>query len=133
MLRKRRLLPRASQKRQHAAVVFRVGRFQREPPGARCRRLKETRIRINPTYDILNQDIWRRLGVETIPCRGRDCGSARCLCRWHDLGDAQVDFGEALAETAAVERKIHFFAMDLPHNDACFVPAYPVGNRRNVL
>ena len=24
-----------------------------------------------------------------------------------------------------MERKIHFFAMDLPHSDACFVQAYP--------
>ena len=30
----------------------------------------------------------------------------------HDPGHAQVDFGEALAEIAGVERKIHFFAMD---------------------
>ena len=36
-----------------------------------------------------------------------------------------MDFGEALAEIAGVERKIHFFAMDLPHSDACFVRAYP--------
>ena len=43
----------------------------------------------------------------------------------HDPGHAQVDFGEALAEIAGVERKIHFFAMDLPHSDACFVQAYP--------
>ena len=38
---------------------------------------------------------------------------------------AQVDFDEALAEIAGVERKIHFFAMDLPHSDACFVRAHP--------
>ena len=37
----------------------------------------------------------------------------------------QVDFGEALTEIAGVECKIHFFAMDLPHSDACFVQAYP--------
>jgi transposase len=43
----------------------------------------------------------------------------------HDPGHAQVDFGEALAEIAGVESKIHFFAMDLPHSDACFVKAYP--------
>jgi transposase len=30
-----------------------------------------------------------------------------------DPGHVQVDFGEALAEIAGVERKIHFFAMDL--------------------
>jgi transposase len=43
---------------------------------------------------------------------------------WHDPGHAQVDFGKALAEIVGVERKIHFFAMDLPHSDACFVQAY---------
>ena len=43
----------------------------------------------------------------------------------HDPGHAQVDFGEALAEIAGVEHKIHFFAMELPHSDACFVRAYP--------
>ena len=43
----------------------------------------------------------------------------------HEPGNGQVDFGEALAVVAGVERKIHFFAMDLPHSDACFVQAYP--------
>jgi transposase len=43
----------------------------------------------------------------------------------HDPGHAQVDFGEALAVVGGVERKIHFFAMDLPHSDSCLVLAYP--------
>jgi transposase len=43
----------------------------------------------------------------------------------HDPGHAQVDFGEALAVIGGAERKIHFFAMDLPHSDACLVQAYP--------
>jgi hypothetical protein len=43
----------------------------------------------------------------------------------HEPGHAQADFGEAVAEIGGVERKIHFFAMDLPHSDACFVQAYP--------
>ena len=43
----------------------------------------------------------------------------------HDPGHAQVDFGEALAVIAGDKRKIHFFAMDLPHSDACLVQAYP--------
>ena len=38
---------------------------------------------------------------------------------------AQADFGEAIGVIGGVERKIHFFAMDLPHSDACFVVAYP--------
>jgi hypothetical protein len=43
----------------------------------------------------------------------------------HDPGHAQADFGEALAEIAGVERKIHFFAVDLPQSEACFAQAYP--------
>ena len=43
----------------------------------------------------------------------------------HDPGHAQADFGEALAVIGGVERKIHFFAMDLPHSDGCVVQAYP--------
>src|SRR5258708_19620667 len=43
----------------------------------------------------------------------------------HDPGHAQVGFGEALAVIAGKECKIHFFAMDLPHSDACLVQAYP--------
>jgi transposase len=43
----------------------------------------------------------------------------------HEPGHAQADFGEALAEIAGVEQKIHFFAFDLPHSDASFVQAYP--------
>jgi len=43
----------------------------------------------------------------------------------HPPGHAQVDFGEALGVIDGVEQKVHFFAMDLPHSDACFVKAYP--------
>jgi len=44
----------------------------------------------------------------------------------HDPGHAQADFDEALAESGGVARKIHFFAMDLPHSDGCFVQAQPL-------
>ncbi len=44
---------------------------------------------------------------------------------FHPAGHAQVDFGEATAVIAGKERKVRFFAMDLPHSDACFVKAYP--------
>ena len=37
----------------------------------------------------------------------------------------QADFGEAIGVIGGVERKIHFFAMDLPYSDAIFVAAYP--------
>src|SRR3712207_3121992 len=43
----------------------------------------------------------------------------------HPPGHAQADFGEAVAVVGGVERKIHFFCLDLPHSDACFVEAYP--------
>jgi hypothetical protein len=43
----------------------------------------------------------------------------------HPPGHAQVDFGEAIGVIGGVERKIHFFAFDLPHSDTCFVVGYP--------
>jgi transposase len=43
----------------------------------------------------------------------------------HSPGDAQVDFGEALVVIAGVERKAHYFVMDLPQSDDCFVMAFP--------
>ncbi len=43
----------------------------------------------------------------------------------HPPGHAQADFGEADAYIAGVKLRAHFFALDLPHSDACFVKAYP--------
>ncbi len=43
----------------------------------------------------------------------------------HPPGHAQADFGEAIGIIGGVERKIHFFAFDFPHSDACFVVGYP--------
>jgi transposase len=43
----------------------------------------------------------------------------------HPPGHAQADFGEATVIVGGVEQKAHFFVMDLPHSDACFVRAYP--------
>jgi transposase len=43
----------------------------------------------------------------------------------HPPGHAQADFGEAIGIIGGVERKIHFFAFDLPHSDACFAVGYP--------
>ena len=43
----------------------------------------------------------------------------------HAPGHAQCDFGEAVAIIAGVERKVHYFVLDLPHSDGCFVKAYP--------
>jgi transposase len=43
----------------------------------------------------------------------------------HPPGHGQADFGEAVAVVGGEERRIHFFGLDLPHSDACFVKAYP--------
>ena len=43
----------------------------------------------------------------------------------HPPGHVQADFGEAVVIIGGVEQKAHFFVMDLPHSDACFVRAYP--------
>ena len=43
----------------------------------------------------------------------------------HPPGHAQVDFGEAVGVIGGVRQKVHFFCMDLPQSDACFVKAYP--------
>ena len=43
----------------------------------------------------------------------------------HAPGHAQADFGDAMVVIGGVERKAHFFALDLPHSDACHVRAYP--------
>ena len=42
----------------------------------------------------------------------------------HRPGEAQVDFGFAVAKLAGVLRKIAFFVMVLPHSDAFFVMAF---------
>ncbi len=58
--------------------------------------------------------------------RGRKLGPREVFIPWaHEAGHAQVDFGEALVRIGGVERKAHFFVMDLPHSDAGFVKAYP--------
>ena len=43
----------------------------------------------------------------------------------HPPGHAQVDFGEAVGVIGGVRQKIHFFCMNLPQSDACFVKACP--------
>ena len=43
----------------------------------------------------------------------------------HAPGQAQGDFGEAVAVISSVERKVHYFVLDLPHSDGCFVKADP--------
>ena len=43
----------------------------------------------------------------------------------HGPGHAQCDFGEAWAVIGGVEQKVHYFVLDLPHSDGCFVKAYP--------
>jgi transposase len=41
----------------------------------------------------------------------------------HCPGQAQADFGEADAYMAGKKVRFHYFCMDLPHSDGCFVKA----------
>jgi transposase len=43
----------------------------------------------------------------------------------HPPGHAQADFGEALVAIAGQEQKPHYFCLDLPQSDDCFVMAFP--------
>lgn len=43
----------------------------------------------------------------------------------HAPGHGQADFGEARVIIDGVLQKAHFFVLDLPHSDACYVRAYP--------
>ena len=43
----------------------------------------------------------------------------------HPPGHAQCDFGEALVIIGGVERKVHYFVLDLPHSDGCFIKVRP--------
>ena len=43
----------------------------------------------------------------------------------HRPGHAQADFGQADAYFAGKKVRFHYFCMDLPHSDGCFVKAYP--------
>lgn len=46
----------------------------------------------------------------------------------HPPGHGQADFGEAPVMIGGVAQKAYFFALDLPHSDACYVRAYPAAN-----
>ena len=43
----------------------------------------------------------------------------------HPPGHAQCDFGEALVIIGGVERKAHYFVLDLPHSNGCFIKVRP--------
>ena len=43
----------------------------------------------------------------------------------HVAGQAQVDFGEADGYIGGKKIRFHYFCMDLPQSDGCFVKAYP--------
>jgi len=91
------------------------------PPGCRRRRPPQ-RPTLDPFVAIIEQILE---GDQGRPAKQRHTSKRIFVRLRHDPGHAQVDFGEALAVIGGVERKIHFFAMDLPHSDACLVQAYP--------
>ena len=79
--------------------------------------------------------IWQRLvdedqfdgGYTTVKDAVRELRSRRqevFVPLTHRPGEAQVDFGHALAHVGGVLRKVVFFAMALPYSDAFFVMAF---------
>lgn len=44
-----------------------------------------------------------------------------------------MDFGEAVGVIDGARRKMHFFCMDLPQSDACYVKAYPAETTEGFL
>jgi transposase len=51
----------------------------------------------------------------------------------HRPGHAQVDFGEADGYIAGKKVRFHYFCLDLPHSDGCFVKAYPTEDTESFL
>jgi transposase len=53
------------------------------------------------------------------------CGREMFVPLAHPPGHAHVVFGEAVIIIDGVKQNTHYFAISLPHSDACFVRAYP--------
>ena len=51
----------------------------------------------------------------------------------HRAGHAQVDFGEADGYIAGKKVRFHYFCLDMPHSDACFVKAYPTEDTESFM
>lgn len=51
----------------------------------------------------------------------------------HLPGHAQVDFGEADGYIGGKLKRFHYFCLDLPHSDSCFVKAYPTEDTESFL
>ena len=51
----------------------------------------------------------------------------------HRPGHAQVDFGEADGYIGGKKIRFHYFCLDMPHSDACFVKAYPTEDTESFL
>lgn len=51
----------------------------------------------------------------------------------HRPGHAQVDFGEADGYIGGKKLRFHYFCLDMPHSDACFVKATPTEDTESFL
>jgi hypothetical protein len=51
----------------------------------------------------------------------------------HRPGHAQVDFGEADGFIAGKKVRFHYFCLDMPQSDVCFVKAYPTEHASSTL
>ena len=48
----------------------------------------------------------------------------------HCPGHAQADFGEADGYIGGKKVRFHYFCINLPHSDGCFIKAYPAKRRK---
>ncbi|MFZ1828050.1 MAG: IS21 family transposase [Candidatus Competibacteraceae bacterium] len=79
-------------------------------------------------FDRLRDEHWFTGGYTIIKDYMRDRerrGQEMFVPLAHPAGHGQADFGEAVVVIGGVEQKAHFFVLDLPHSDACYVRAYP--------
>jgi hypothetical protein len=86
--------------------------------GGRPRKRRHTSKRI---FERLRDEHGYTGGITIVKDYVLACRLRQRESSYHCCTILATDFGEALAEIAGVERKIHFFAVDLPHSDACFV------------
>ena len=87
---------------------------------------KKQRHTAKRIYDRLRDEYWftgKYTIVKDYVRERRRQGQEMFVPLSHPPGHAQSDFGQARAVIDGVEQRIHYFVLDLPHSDGCFVKA----------
>lgn len=102
-------------------VIEAIVEADRTAPGKQQHTAKRIFERLRDEHGYGGGDTVVKDHVRRLRARGREV----FVPLSHPPGHAQVDFGGAEAEIGGVRQKAHFFCLDLPQSDACFVKAYP--------